>query len=82
MFPKYTPGETVELTEGHKYFWATWAQDNGYTPGQMRTFHKAVRGKFIKSSPDSGPMYKIIEIAGEQFEIMHTEIKKVLDKPA
>lgn len=82
MFPKYNPGDTVELTEGHKYFWPIWARENGYMNGQMRTFHTNVRGKFVKTSPDGGPMYKIIEVNGEQFEVIHTEITKVLDKPA
>ena len=77
-FAKYISGELVICEPGYHHLWTEWLRENGYVPnGQGRMFSSSVQGKFLKTSPDSGPLYKIVEINGEQFEIFHVSIKKV-----
>jgi hypothetical protein len=65
----------VIISEGMHYYWNDWASKNGRTPG-TGLFHRIpIEGKFIKTSPESGNLYSIIEIQNELFEIFHKNIK-------
>lgn len=73
---KYLPGELVVVQEGMHYYHNKWATDNGLLPGKGRFFTKKVLGVYIKNSPESGNLYKLIEIENELFEIFHKQIEK------
>jgi len=80
-FIKFYPGELVEVIQPGCYtLWETWARDHGYVVPPVRTISAKTIGKFVRTSPDNGPLYKIIDIDGELFEIIHASLKKVLDK--
>jgi hypothetical protein len=81
-FVTYEPGELVDCPDGMIFYWTQWATTNGQLAESGRYFQRPPRGRYIKVSPESGPLYKIIDINGELFEIIHAKLKKVLDKPA
>lgn len=77
-FEKYTPGEVVKLTEDRFYqFHTNWAIENGYRQGEGRQLQANTKGKFVSNSSE-GPIYKIVEVNGEHFEIIHANLKKDL----
>lgn len=80
-FEKYEPGELVDCPDGMIFYWTQWAAENGHIQTDSgRYFPRPPRGRFVKISPESGSLYKIIDIDGELFEIIHAKLKKVLDK--
>jgi len=74
---KYNFGDKVEIFEGMHYYYSAWASEHGLLPGTGRYFTKKEIGKFIKTSPDSGQLYNIIDVENELFEVFHKQIKKV-----
>jgi hypothetical protein len=80
-FIKFYPGELVEIKHaGHYTLWDTWARQNGYAIPPIRNINAKTIGKFVKTSPENGPLYKIIDIEGELFEIIHASLQKTLNK--
>ena len=78
VFPKYVPGEIVEIVAGTLYYDANWLRENGMiSQSHGKIFGEGTRGVYLRASNDSGPMYKIIEIDGEHFEVFHVNIKKL-----
>jgi len=71
----YKSGDLVEVSEGMLYYSSEWTSQNGLVPGTGRYFRTKVIGEFVKNSPDSGNLYKIIKIDGELFEVIHKQIK-------
>lgn len=75
-FIKFLPGELIEITTAGCYtVWDMWAHENGYAIPPVRNISAKTLGKFVKTSP-TGPMYKIVDINGELFEVIHVNIRK------
>lgn len=77
VFPKFELGDLVEVREGMHFYWPTWSRENGYLAGGGTLFTENKIGKFVKTSPDSGPGYKIIEVEDKLYEIIHVDLKKI-----
>ena len=75
MLPGFKPGDIVEHQGGMLYYFTDWVQENRYCDSQ-KYFNDKIRGVVLNSRA-SGPMYRIVEIGGEQFEIMQASLQKV-----
>ena len=74
---RYNFGEIVLISEGMKYYSSEWISKNGLLPGAGLYFREKTKGQFVKVSPDSGPLYHIILVNKELFEIFHKDLQKV-----